>query len=178
MTSEQNSIWRRLPRGFGAAGLGLFVAVLSCGVAACQPVPVAIPDRSFPESLTSTRDGTFYVGSLNLGGVVKVAPGGKAERFIQPGANDSRSVLGVLADETSGTLYVCSNDMTGIGVAGPSEVKGAWLKTFDLASGAPKGSFALPDPRSMCNDIAVGPDGTAYVADSFTPGAEPPAIAR
>jgi len=169
MTSEQNSIWRRLPRGFGAAGLGLFVAVLSCGVAACQPVPVAIPDRSFPESLTSTRDGTFYVGSLNLGGVVKVAPGGKAERFIQPGANDSRSVLGVLADETSGTLYVCSNDMTGIGVAGPSEVKGAWLKTFDLASGAPKGSFALPDPRSMCNDIAVGSDGTAYVADSFTP---------
>ena len=26
-----------------------------------------------------------------------------------------------------------------------------------------------PPPRSMCNDIAVGPDGTAYVADTFTP---------
>ena len=78
-------------------------------------------------------------------------------------------MLGVLADEASGTLYVCSNDMTGIGVAGPSDIKGAWLKTFDLASGATRGSFALPDPRSMCNDIAVGPDGTAYVADTFTP---------
>jgi sugar lactone lactonase YvrE len=177
MTSEQNSAsdtlagvhWRRPPSAIGAAGLSFLLGVLCSGVAACQPAPVSIPDRSFPESLTSTRDGTFYVGSLNLGGVIKVAPGGKAEQFIQPGANGSRSVLGVLADETSGTLYVCSNDMTGIGVPGPSEVKGAWLKTFDLASGAPKGSFALPDAKSMCNDIAVGFDGTAYIADSFTP---------
>ena len=59
--------------------------------------------------------------------------------------------------------------MTGIGVPGPSDIKGAWLKTFDLASGAPKGSFVLPDPQSMCNDIAVGPDGTAYVADPSRP---------
>ena len=84
MTSEHNSIWRRTPHGFGAAGLVLLVGVMSCGVAACQPAPVAIPDLSFPESLTSTRDGTFYVGSLNLGGVVKVNSGGKAEPFIRP----------------------------------------------------------------------------------------------
>jgi hypothetical protein len=64
---------------------------------------VNIPDKSFQESLCSTRDGTVYVGSLNLGGVVKVAPGGKADQFIAPGAA-SRSVLGVLADEKSGTL--------------------------------------------------------------------------
>ena len=131
--------------------------------------PVSIPDHSFPESLTSTCDGTLYVGSLNLGGVVRVVPGGMAEPFIQPGAAGSRSVLGVLADENSGTLYVCSNDMTGLGISGPSATKGAWLKTFDLASGAPKGSFPLPDPKSMSNDIAIGRDGTAYVTDSFTP---------
>ena len=72
MTTEQNFSWRWTPRGLGAAGLVLLVGVTSCGVAACQPAPVAIPDRSFPESLTSTRDGTLYVGSLNLGGVVKI----------------------------------------------------------------------------------------------------------
>ena len=131
--------------------------------------PVSIPDRSFPESLTSTDDGTLYVGSLNLGGVVRVLPGGNAEPFIQPGAAGSRSILGVLADEVGGTLYVCSNDMTGLGISGPSDTKGAWLHTFDLASGAPKGRFPLPDNRSMSNDIAVGHDGTAYVTDSFTP---------
>ncbi len=132
--------------------------------------PVSIPERSFPESLTSTCDGTLYVGSLNLGGVVRVVPGGKAEPFIQPSAAGSRSVLGVLADENGGTLYVCSNDMTGLGIPGPSDTKGAWLKTFDLASGAPKGSFPLADPKSMSNDIAVGYDGDLYVTQ-FIPGA-------
>ena len=66
-------------------------------------------------------------------------------------------------------MYVCSNDITGFGVPGPGDTKGAWLKTFDLASGAPKGSFALKDPKSLCNDIAIGGDGTAYVTDSLTP---------
>jgi hypothetical protein len=78
-------------------------------------------------------------------------------------------VLGVLADEKSGFLYVCSNDITGFGVPGPGDTKGAWLKIFDLKSGAPKGSVGLPDPKALCNDIAVGSDGTAYVTDSFTP---------
>jgi outer membrane protein assembly factor BamB len=100
---------------------------------------------------------------------VKAAPGGKPEQFIQPGSGGSRSVLGVLADEKAGTLYVCSNDITGFGVPGPGDTKGAWLKTFDLATGAPKGSFALKDQKSLCNDIAVSSDGTAYVSDSFAP---------
>jgi sugar lactone lactonase YvrE len=138
------------------------------GAVRAQTAPVAVPDKSFPESLSSTKDGTLYVGSFNLGGVVKAAPGGKAEQFIKPGAAGSRSVLGVLADEKSGTLYACSNDITGFGVPGPSDTKGAWLKTFDLNSGAPKGSYAL-DPKSLCNDITVGADGTAYITDSLMP---------
>ena len=149
----------------GAAGIVLMLA----NAAHSEASPVGVADKSFPESVTSTRDGTLYVGSFNNGGVVKIAPGGSAEQLVKPGANESRSTLGVLADEKSGTLYVCSNDISGFGVAGPSETKGAWLKTFDLASGVPKGSFALADPKSLCNDIVVGSDGTAYVTDSFTP---------
>jgi sugar lactone lactonase YvrE len=156
-------------RALGTAGLALILGVVPGGIARAQTAPVSVPDKSFPESLTSTKDGTIYVGSFNLGGVVKAAPGGKAEQFIKPGTAGSRSVLGVLADEKNNTLYVCSNDITGFGVPGPSDTKGAWLKIFDLASGAPKGSFPLKDPKSLCNDIAVGGDGTAYVTDSFTP---------
>src|SRR3984885_6392035 len=156
-------------RALGTAGLALVFGVAFGGVALAQSAPVSLPDKSFPESVTSTKDGTLYVGSFNLGGVVKAAPDGKAEQFIKPGAGGSRSVLGVLADEKSGTLYVCSNDITGFGVPGPGDTKGAWLKTFDLASGAPKGSFPLKDPKSLCNDIAVGGDGTAYITDSFAP---------
>ncbi|WP_338831156.1 hypothetical protein [Bradyrhizobium sp. 27S5] len=146
----------------------IILALGTAGAASAETAPVGVPDKSFPESVTSTSDGTLYVGSFNQGGVTKIA-GGKAEQLVKPGAGDSRSTLGVLADEKSGTLYVCSNDISGFGVAGPSETKGAWLKTFDLKSGAPKGSFALSDPKSLCNDIVVGADGTAYVSDSFTP---------
>src|SRR5580704_258662 len=156
-------------RALGMAGLALTVGVASSNLAHAQSAPVGLPDKSFPESVTSTKDGTLYAGSFNLGGVVKAAPGGKAEQFIKPGAGGTRSVLGVLADEKSGMLYVCSNDITGFGVPGPTDTKGAWLKTFDLASGTLKGSFALNDPKSLCNDIAVGNDGTAYITDSFTP---------
>src|SRR5882762_5294461 len=155
----------RCARALGAAGLALMLGVAPLGVAHAQTAPVGVPEKSFPESVTSTRDGTLYVGSFNLGGVVKAAPGGKAEQFIKPGAGGSRSVLGVLADEKSGMLYVCSNDITGFGVPGPGDTKGAWLKLFDLASGAPKGSFALNDPKSLCNDIAVGLDGIAFGSD-------------
>jgi streptogramin lyase len=159
----------RCAHALGTTGLALMLGVTSFGVARAQTAPVGVPDKSFPESVTSTKDGTLYAGSFNLGGVVKVAQGGKAEQFIKPGAAGSRSVLGVLADEKSGLLYVCSNDITGFGVPGPGDTKGAWLKTFDLASGAPKGSYGLSDPKSLCNDIVVGADGTAYVTDSFTP---------
>jgi hypothetical protein len=159
----------RCAQALGTAGLILMLAVAASGVARAQTAPVGVPDKSFPESVTSTSDGTLYAGSFNLGGVVKVAAGGKAEQFIKPGAGDSRSTLGVLADEKSGLLYVCSNDITGFGVPGPSDTKGAWLKVFDLAGGALKGSAAFRDPKSLCNDIAVGSDGTAYITDSFTP---------
>jgi sugar lactone lactonase YvrE len=158
----------RCARALGTAGLALMLGVASGGVVSAQTAPVSVPDKSFPESVTSTKDGTLYVGSFNLGGVTKVASG-KAEQFIKPGTGDSRSTLGVLADEKTGMLYVCSNDISGFGVPGPGDTKGAWLKTFDLASGTPKGSFALSDPKSLCNDIAVGSDGTAYITDSFTP---------
>ena len=122
--------WRRhrSARGqYALVGLALVLGIAGYVMARVQTVPVSVPDKSFPESLSSTRDGTLYVGSLNLGGVVKVAPVGKAEQFIAPGAAASRSVLGVLADENSGTLYVCSNDMTGLGIPGPSDTKGAQL---------------------------------------------------
>jgi streptogramin lyase len=154
-------------RAFGAAAW----LMASCGLTAAhaQTTPVGLPDRSFPESVTSTSDGTLYVGSFNLGGVTKISPDGKTETFIKPGAGGSRSVLGVLADQKSNTLYVCSNDLTGLGVPSPGDGNGAFLKTFDLTSGTPKGSFPLKDQKSLCNDIAVGNDGTAYVTDSFAP---------
>lgn len=156
-------------RALGAAVFITATCILVAGPARAETAPVNLPEKSFPESVTSTSDGALYVGSFNHGGVTRITPTGKVDAFISPGANDSRSTLGVLADEKGGTLYVCSNDLSGSGVPGPGSGKGAFLKTFDLRTGAPKGSFALKDEKSLCNDIAVGGDGTAYITDSFAP---------
>jgi hypothetical protein len=114
----------RCAQALGTAGLALMLAVAPSGVARAQTAPVGVPDKSFPESVTSTSDGTLYAGSFNLGGVTRIAAGGKAEQFIKPGGGDSRSTLGVLADEKSGLLYVCSNDITGFDVPGAGAGQG------------------------------------------------------
>ncbi|MDO9714061.1 Vgb family protein [Paracraurococcus lichenis] len=128
-------------------------------------------ERVYPESITATADGTLLVGSIVEGGVFRVRPGAAtAERWIPPGAGDSMSTFGVLADERSGTLWVCSNDASALGVPPPGgRTKPVALKAFDLATGVPKASYTLPGDKTFCNDAAVAPDGTVYVTDSVQP---------
>ena len=162
------------PRQTRSSPFGLsavLVATLAVGGAVAAPVEVALPgDRVFPESLGATKDGTLFIGSFAEGGIFKVRPGAdRAEPWIKPGANGSRSTFGVLADEASNTLLVCSNDTSGFGVPGPGTATGSALKAFDLTTGEAKGSTPLPGGPTLCNDIALGPDGSAYVTDSFNP---------
>ena len=116
--------------------------------------------RIFPESITSTADGTLIVGSLGHGNVLRIAPGKTtAEEWIKPGTGGLNGVLGVFADEKNKLLWVCSNNLENKGEA-------TAVMAFDLKSGAPKGTYRLPGDGPLCNDIAVGTDGTAYVADT------------
>ena len=140
-------------------------------VSAAAESPISLPgDRAFPESITALRDGTLFVGSVVTGGVYRIDPRTHtATTWIQAGTYGTRSITGVLADERAQTLWVCSNDLSGIGVAGPSAVPGSALKGFDLKSGVGKISAALPGDKTLCNDIAIGPDGSAYVTNSAAP---------
>jgi sugar lactone lactonase YvrE len=114
----------------------------------------------FPESITSTSDGTLIVGSLGHGNVMRIAPGKTtADEWIKPGTGGLNGVLGVYADEKGKTLWVCSNNLEGKGEA-------TAVMSFDLQSGAPKGTYLLPGGMALCNDIAVGTDGTAYISDT------------
>jgi hypothetical protein len=120
---------------------------------AASDVTVTVP-MAFPESLTSTANGTVYVGSMNLGAVYRALPGEKtAATWISKEAGNFGRVLGVLADFPSRTLYVCDNNGDH-----------AYLKTFSLKTAALMKTYELPG-GGFCNDIALkGKD--AYITDT------------
>jgi streptogramin lyase len=140
--------------------------------AAAQKVEsIPIPGmKAFPESITSTADGTLYVGRVGDGGIVRVKPRtAESTIFIQPGASGSRSILGVFADEASSTLWACSNDLSALGGPATSNDTGSALKGFDLKSGDGKRSVLLPGSHAFCNDITVDAKGSVYITDSANP---------
>ena len=86
--------------------------------------------RIFPESLTSTKNGAVYFGSLGQDSVYRAAPkSSKAETWIQPKTSGLQTVLGVFADEPAGTLWVCASAAGGRGAPTVGETA---LKAFSL----------------------------------------------
>src|SRR5712671_387963 len=154
------------------ADFAILALVLSFSVPAATQQIESIPvpgKKAFPESITSTSDGALFVGRLGDGGIVRVQPRTAASTvFVQPGAAGSRSILGVFADEASGTLWACSNDLSALGGPATGSDTGSALKGFDLKTGAAKRSVSL-EPDSFCNDIAVDAGGAVYVTDSAHP---------
>ena len=127
-------------------------------------------DRAYPESIAAALDGTLYVSSPAVGGVWRIKPQTAAvEEWIKPGAFGSRSTLGVQVDPAANLLWVCSNDFSSAGIAGPSAVPGSYVKGFDLGSGEGKVSAALPGQATLCNDMVVGADGSLFVTNSLAP---------
>jgi hypothetical protein len=131
------------------------LAALAVPVWAAVPTDVVVDvPMAFPESLTSTANGTIYIGSMNLGAVYRALAGQKvAKTWISKDAGNFGRVLGVLADMPSGTLYVCDD-----------HDDQAYLKTFSLRTAALLKTYEFPG-GGFCNDIALkGKD--AYLTDT------------
>jgi sugar lactone lactonase YvrE len=160
----------RLAVNLRAALLAVFAVLLSTTSVPAAPTSIDLPgDTAFPESLSSSKDGTLYVGDLFDGGILRIRPNGTPERWIKPGAFGSASILGVLVDEPSNTLWVCSNDLSSIGAKVPGAAEGSALIGFDLKTGSGKVRAPFPGEHNFCNDMAIGADGSAYVTNSDAP---------
>lgn len=130
-----------------------FILVALTAPAFAADVTVDVP-MAFPESLSSTANGTLYIGSMNLGAVYRALPGEKvAKTWISKEAGNFGRVLGVLADFPTRTLYVCDNNGDH-----------AYLKTFSLKTAALLKTYELPG-GGFCNDIALK-DKDAYITDT------------
>jgi len=142
------------------------LSLLSLPVNAQARTEITINDVGVsPENLTSSRDGAVFFGSTAKGTIYRAAPGAsQAEPWILASSSGLTNVLGLLADDRSNTLWVCQNVTGGRGtpVAGQTA-----LRSFDLKSGNARATYPFPPNAGICNDIAVGADGTAYVTESF-----------
>ena len=153
-------------RQAGSALAAVMLAACATATGAQQPADIPIEgERVHPESITADAAGNLYVGSVP-GTVYRVVTGSAtAEPWIVPdAANGLTSLFGVLADDGRGLLWVCNNPPFG---GPPQPVAKASLKAFDLSTGALKATYGFPgDGPAVCNDIAVGPDGTTFATDT------------
>jgi hypothetical protein len=148
----------------------VLIAVCSLSVLPARAAEPALPDITiddtdvYPESMSAAPDGTVYIGSMK--GIIFRAPPGssRAVAWIRPTAeNGILSLLGVLVDTRSRTLWLCSDPTP---LRSPPVTGVASLMAFDLKSGARKANYPFPPPQSACNDITVAADGTVYATDT------------
>ena len=171
MRSDRDLSFGRMVRHaapcLGALGLAALGLATATAAAAAPATQVLIDDsRVFPESLTSTKAGDLIIGSSSKGAIYRARAGeDKASLWIDPKTSGMSALLGVFADERSHTLYACSAAFG----APPEKADGlSALRAFNLATGAPKAAYPMPDgAKALCNDIAVASDGTAYVSETL-----------
>jgi len=122
-------------------------------------------EKSQPESLTAGPGGVLYVGSASTPFVYKVRPGAPtAEKFIDASAEGPGTFFfGMLADGATNTLFTCQ--LTPVPDTTPVK-RHTTLRSFDLATGAPKIRWDLPGDNNTCNDFAIGPDKALYITDT------------
>jgi len=121
--------------------------------------------KSEPESLTMAPGGVLIVGSASSPFVYKVRPGSStAEKFIDASAEGPGTFFfGMLADASTNTLWTCQ--LTPVPNTTPVRRHTA-LRSFDLATGAPKIRWNLPGDNNVCNDFTIGPDKALYITDT------------
>jgi sugar lactone lactonase YvrE len=132
------------------AATGVLIAANS--LFAADPAMITIPSKNlFPESITSTADGSIIIGSYGTSTIWRIPAGENiGSQWIDASSNKG-ALLGVLADEKSGRLLVCQ----------------AGVKVFDLKTGAAKEALTIPTANPFCNDIAVRDDGSIFVTDTI-----------
>ena len=122
-------------------------------------------DKSQPESLTVTPDGTLFAGSASSPYVYRVKKGASvADVFVDASAEPPGTFFfGQLADVETGTLWTCQLTP----VPGATSVqRHTALRGFDLKTAKEKLRWNLPGDNSTCNDFTIGPDKALYISDT------------
>src|SRR6266436_3301933 len=154
MVSSYPSFASRLTQTVIATAL--FSSVLWMTTADAGPSSIALPGaRAFPESITSARDGTLFIGRLGDGGIIRanLRTGSPKLSVPLPGPN---AFCNDIAVDARGAVYVTDS-------AAPNVLRlPARASTFEVFASSPQ--FLPPKAGSAGLDgIAFGGDGNLYV---------------
>ncbi|MEO8183762.1 MAG: hypothetical protein ABI895_33475 [Deltaproteobacteria bacterium] len=153
---------------------------------------VELPEDDFyPEGIAAAADGTLYVGSVNLGIIVKVPADSTTASVFVPAGVAERAVVGLTVDENRDLLWFCDSKpgapgatgaIVGVSLDDGSEVvrhampnpgsMGAVDAGTPLDAGADAGAAgaaATPAPAAVatfCNDVIVDSTGNIFATDS------------
>ncbi|WP_280460927.1 SMP-30/gluconolactonase/LRE family protein [Nocardia carnea] len=140
-----------------AAGLTL----TGCGETAPAASPPRVEtaftlpgDRVYPEGIAlDERTGDIYVSSFADGAIYRATPDTPSAEVFLPAGTDGRRTANGLRVDPAGRLWVIDST-TGVTV-------------YDLTSRTLLARFDVTGPADrFLNDIALTPDGTAYLTDS------------
>ncbi len=127
--------------------------------------------RQYPEGIaySAQLDG-FVITSLTQGKLGVVNTSGQYTDFVTP----PELVSGVGVKVADGRILVCNGDMGVSSKSSPQTVrKLAQLLVFNINTRQLERQIELgallPNENHFPNDIAINPDGTVYVTDSFSP---------
>ncbi|WP_372785303.1 SMP-30/gluconolactonase/LRE family protein [Phenylobacterium sp.] len=125
--------------------------------------------RLIPEGLAfDPATGRFFASSTFLRKVVVRDRSGRTDDFVQPKDHGLLQALGLKVDAARRTLFVCTGaDDNHLQDTQPADIGRSGVLVYNLNTGQLRAAAWVGDGRShLFNDLAVGPDGSAYVTDS------------
>ena len=162
--------------------LTISLVAIGMGLLACEDHRLS-PNASFPERINfvaprqypegiaySAQLDRFLVSSITQGKIGAVDINGNYTDLITP--PELISSMGMKVAD--GHIFVCNSDQ-GVSIKSTPQTatKTAELLVFNINSLQLERRVDLDDlyasPRHLANDLAVQPDGTVYVTDSFAP---------
>ena len=135
-------------------------------------VAMTLPDPELaPEGIAyDDVHRTLFVGSMAERKIVRIAPDGSQRDFATRDAGLD-AVLGLRVDAAHGLLWAASDALPNMPGYRETDAGRAGLFAFDLETGALHERFASPrGPSHLLNDVAIGPDGSAYATETESGG--------